>query len=189
MTAWQLTKSAYKSALPILGVSAVGGLVAGSVLGGMEAELTQVPGLLVMVPAFLAIRGSVYGSLGSRLSSSLHQGLIEPVFKPDDRIARAVLAAFLNGLMASFFAALLTFVVLSTFNSPVAPLWMLGMIAILGAVFAGIALSLVVVAVVFIGFRRGMNPDDIVGPTMTTTGDIFGMGFLFVATRITLAIA
>jgi mgtE-like transporter len=189
MSAWNITKTAYRGALPTLAVSAVGGLLAGSVLGGMDAELSAVPGLLVMVPAFLAIRGSVYGSLGSRLSSALHQGLIEPVFEIDERLANAVIAAILNGLLASLFAAALTFGLLSALGARVAPLWMLLFIALVGGGLAGLALIVVIVTVVFTGFRRGMNPDNLVGPAVTTAGDVFGMASLFVATRIALAVA
>jgi len=188
MSARTIAGDAYRGALPTLLVSALGGLLAGSVLGGMDAELRAVPGLLVMVPAFLAIRGSVYGSLGSRLSSALHQGLIEPTFEVDDRLASAVVAALVNGLAASLFAAVLAFGLLSALGADVAPLWTLVFIALLGGGLAGVALAATIVVVVFTGYRRGMNPDDLVGPAMTTAGDVFGMASLFVATRLALAI-
>jgi mgtE-like transporter len=187
-SAWTITKTAYRGALPTLVVSAAGGLLAGTVLGGMDAELEAVPGLLVMVPAFLAIRGSVYGSLGSRLSSGLHQGLIEPVFEVDERLASAAIAAVLNGLLASLFAAVLTFGLLSALDAPHAPLATLVLIALVGGALAGLALTVTIVVVVFTGFRRGMNPDDLVGPAVTTAGDVFGMASLFVAARLALAV-
>lgn len=179
----------YRGALPTLLVSALGGLLAGAILGGMEAELEAVPGLLVVVPAFLAIRGSVYGSLGSRLSSALHQGLIEPRFAPSDRLVGAVAAALLNGLAASLVAAMLAFGILNALGRRVAPLWTLALIALIGGALAGVVLIAVIVVVVFGGYRRGMNPDNLVGPTVTTAGDIFGMAALYVATRIALAVA
>lgn len=188
MSVQAVVEDAYRSALPTLLVSAVGGLLAGGILAGMEAELDAVQGLLVMVPAFLAIRGSVYGSLGSRLSSALHQGLIDPVFRADDRLVNAVGAALLNGLTASLVAALLTFGILSALGQPVAPLSMLLFIALLGGMLAGIALTTVIIGVVFTGYRYGLNPDDLVGPAMTTAGDIFGMISLFVATRLALVL-
>jgi mgtE-like transporter len=195
MTVRSVVSNAYRSALPVVMVSAVGGLLAGTILGGMDTELRAVRGLLVMVPAFLAIRGSVYGSLGSRLSSALHQGLIEPVFEPNERLVSAartaftaVLAALLNGLAASLAAALLTFGILSVLGMSVAPLWVLVFIALLGGALAGVALTVVIVVVVFVGYRRGMNPDDLVGPAMTTAGDIFGMASLFVATKAAIAL-
>ena len=77
MTVREVAVNAYREALPVLSVSALGGLFAGLVLGGMSAELQRIQGLLVLVPALLATRGNVYGSLGARLGSALHQGLIE----------------------------------------------------------------------------------------------------------------
>jgi len=179
----------YRGALPMLLLSAVGGLFAGSLLGGMETELRAVEGLLVVVPAFLAIRGSVYGSLGSRLSSGLHQGLLDPTFEYDERLGAAVQAALLNGIAASMAAAVLAFCLLTLLGQQVAPLWMLVVIALVGGVLSGIALSVVIVVVVFAGYRRGLDPDNLIGPVMTTAGDIFGMATLFLATRLVLALA
>lgn len=179
---------AYRGALPTLLISAVGGLIAGSILGGMGGEIEAVQGLLVMVPAFLAIRGSVYGSLGARLSSALHQGLVEPSFEYDERMVNAMLAAILNGVTATLFAAVLTFAILTALGRRVASPLVLAFIAVVGGVLAGIALTVVIVIVVFMGYRRGMDPDNLVGPTVTTAGDIFGMAALFVATKLVLAV-
>ena len=174
--------------MPTVGVSALGGLVAGTILGGMEAELAAVQGLLVMVPAFLAIRGSVYGSLGSRLSTGLHQGVIPPVFAPDGRILRAVAAALVNGTVASVAAALFTYGVLTGLGRAVAPVVTLIVVALAGGILAGLALSATVIVVVLVGYRRGLNPDDVVGPAVTTAGDVFGTASLLLAARLALAV-
>ena len=108
MTVREVAQQAYRESLPVLALSAAGGLFAGVVLGGMDAELEQVAGLLVLVPALLATRGNVYGSLGARLGSALHQGLVEPTFSTDDeRVNAAVAAALANGVMVSGIAAFL----------------------------------------------------------------------------------
>ena len=187
MSLARVVAEGYRGALPTLLVSAAGGLLAGRILGGMNAELEAVRGLLVMVPAFLAIRGSVYGSLGSRLSTALHQGLLEPAVRYDDRLASAVVAAVANGVTASLFAAGLTAVLLPALGRPVASPWTLASIAVVGGLLAGAALSVSIVTVLFAGYRRGLNPDDLVGPAVTTAGDVFGMASLFLATRLALA--
>lgn len=188
MSARAVLGRAYRGALPTLVLSAVGGLLAGVVLGDMNEDLAAVRGLLVMIPAFLAIRGSVYGALGSRLSSALHQGFIEPVLEPDDRLVAAMLAAVLNGLLASTFAAVLAFLVLSALGRGVAPLATLLAIALMAGVLAGIALAGTIVVAVIVGFRRGLDPDTLIGPVMTTAGDVFGMLSLFLATKLVLAL-
>ncbi|MFB6149695.1 MAG: magnesium transporter [Halobacteriales archaeon] len=181
----EVARDAYREALPALAASTVGGLLAGVVLGSMRAELRAVPGLLVLVPALLATRGNVYGSLGARLATGLHQGLIEPyVSRGDTRLRAAVAAAIGNGLLASTIAAVLAFVILRVLARPVAPLSVLVGIALVAGILSGIALTIAVVTVVFTGFRRGQNPDTLVGPIVTTTGDVLGIAFLLLAVRV-----
>ena len=204
MSVREVAAQAYREALPALAASVVGGLFAGVVLGGMRAELRAVPGLLVLVPALLATRGNVYGSLGARLSTGLHQGLVEPVFAlgdwvttgsddrtiaaSDDRVTAAVAAALANGILASLFAAVVAFLVLQLLGEAVAGLFTLLAIALVAGLLSGVALTVAVVSVVFVGFRRGYNPDTLVGPLVTTTGDVFGISFLLLAVRFVLAL-
>ncbi|MFB6188009.1 MAG: magnesium transporter [Halobacteriaceae archaeon] len=180
MTVKSVISDAYTSAVPVVLISAFGGLLAGTILGGMEAQLRLVQGLLVMIPAFLAIRGSVYGSLGSRLSTALHQGLLEPTLSRDPRLVNSVIAAQING-----FAAVFTYLILLALGRPVSLIKLL-VIAFIAGVLAGLALTVVILVVVLVGYRRGMDPDNLVGPAMTTAGDIFGMAALFIATEITI---
>ncbi|MFB6101400.1 MAG: magnesium transporter [Haloplanus sp.] len=184
MTVREVAVEAYREALPALGASLVGGLLAGVVLGGMRSDLRAVEGLLVLVPALLATRGNVYGSLGARLATGLHQGLIEPrVGAGDRRLWAAATAALANGVLTSLFAAAAVVVVLSTLGTPVAGLGRLLGIALVAGLLSGITLTVVVVTVVFAGYRRGHNPDTLVGPLVTTTGDVFGVLFLLIAVR------
>ncbi|WP_227353333.1 magnesium transporter [Haladaptatus salinisoli] len=189
MTVREVAAEAYREALPALAASMIGGLFAGVVLSGMRAELREVNGLLVLVPALLATRGNVYGSLGARLASGLHQGLVEPSFVPDDeRVWAAIVASLANGILASLFASVVAFLILRLLSDPVAPLSTLVAIALIAGLLSGVALTVAVVLVVFAGYRRGQNPDTLVGPLVTTTGDVFGISFLLLAVRIVLAL-
>ena len=189
MSVVAVAREAYEAALPALGASVVGGLLAGVVLGGMQAELRAVPGLLVLVPALLATRGNVYGSLGARLSTGLHQGLVEPrVDLGNRRLRGAMAAALANGLLASAVAAVAVFLILTALGETVAPVATLVAISLLAGVFSGVVLTAVVVVVVFAGYRRGRDPDTLVGPVVTTTGDVVGVAFLLAAVRIVLAL-
>lgn len=189
MSVREVATQAYREALPILLVSAVGGLFAGLVLGGMRSELRAVSGLLVLVPALLATRGNVYGAMGAKLSTGLHQGLVEPKPIPTDRrVYTAVTAAMLNGVFISIFAAAVAYGVLVALARPAASLLSLAGIALVAGLLSGIALTVIVVGVVFAGYRRGLNPDTLVGPVVTTTGDVFGMAALLAAVRLILAL-
>ena len=50
-------------------------LAAGAVLGSLTETFERRPGLLVLVPAAIGLRGNVFGSLGNRVSTSIHAGV------------------------------------------------------------------------------------------------------------------
>jgi mgtE-like transporter len=185
MTIREVAVTAYREGFPALGASAIGGLLAGLVLGGMRGDLQAIDGLLVLVPALLATRGNVYGSFGARLATGLHQGLVEPTFGlDDDRLNRAAAAAILNGLFAGAFAAVVAYLVLVAVGRPhSSPLVYLA-IALTAGLLSGLALTVAVVTVIFTGYRRGYNPDTLAGPIVTTAGDVFGMAALLLAARL-----
>ena len=187
----RVARDAYREALPALSASLVGGLIAGVVLGGMRGALADIPGLLVLVPALLATRGNVYSSLGARVATALHQGMITPRLDTvDDRLVQACAAALANGLLASAFAALAVFVSLSVLPALAAPAPLLGLVVLelVAGTLSGLTLTVVIVTAVFAGYRRGYDPDTLVGPLVTTTGDVFGLLFLLVAVRLTTAV-
>jgi len=169
----------YRESLPVLLVALSGGLFAGLVLEGLVESVSEYPGLLVMVPVFLATRGNVYGALGGRIASGLHQGLLEPRFQRDERLVNAALASLINGVGISVLIGVLTWAVLL-----VLPGWdPANLVVLVGIMFvAGTLTSVVMIvgllALIFAGFRSGYDPDNLVGPIVTTLGDIFGMLFL-----------
>lgn len=179
---------AYREGVGALSASTIGSLLAGIVLSGLKAEFRMLPGLLVLVPALLATRGNVYGSLGARIATALHQGLLSPsLLTRDERLESAVVAALASGLLTSAFAAIAAFAFLTLLSEPAALLSLLA-VAVLTGLLSGITLAGTVVLVVFAGYRRGYNPDTLVGPIVTTTGDIFGVFFLYLSAKVVLAL-
>lgn len=171
--------SIYRESLPILFVALGGGLFSGIVLEGLTDSVERFPGLLVMVPVFLATRGNVYGALGGRISSGLHQGLIAPRLEYNERLLNAVFASFLNGIGISVFIGVLTWVVLSVLPGwGVAQLVELVAIMFVAAFLTSFVMIVGLLGLIFAGFSRGYDPDNLVGPIVTTLGDIFGMLFM-----------
>lgn len=190
MSLREVVVGAYRAALPALAASVVGGLFAGAVLGGMRDDLATITGLLVFMPAYIATRGNVYGSLGARLATGLHQGLLEPrVDLGNERLRGAIAAALANGVLVSVFAAVATVGILDALGADPADVWAFAAIATIAGVLSGIALTVTVVTVVVVGFRRGLDPDTFVGPLVTTTGDFVGLAFLLLAVRLVELVA
>ncbi|MFW6018344.1 MAG: magnesium transporter [Halapricum sp.] len=175
-------KSIYREALPVLVVALAGGLFSGLVLEAIIERVAFFPGLLVAVPVFLATRGNVYGALGGRISSGLHQGLIEPRFQRDDRLINAIVASFTIAVSMSVVIAVLTWVTLGILGWESASLVEFMTVLLISGLLTSVVLIFGLLLVLFAGYKRGYNPDNLVGPVVTTLGDIFGMLFLLLAT-------
>ena len=60
---------------------------------------------------------------------------------------------------------------------------LLGITLIAGGLTASVMI-VGLLGLLFAGYKTGRDPDNLVGPIVTTLGDIFGMTFLFVAVLI-----
>lgn len=182
--------SIYRQALPVLLVALLGGLFAGLVLEEIVESVERFPGLLVMVPVFLATRGNVYGALGGRIASGLHQGLIEPRFEYDERLVQAVIASFVNGIGISIVIGFITWAALTALPGwEAAAVWELVGIMFIAGTLTSVVLIGGLLALIFAGYKLGYDPDNLVGPIVTTLGDIFGMVFLLAAVLVVEVIA
>ena len=171
----------YRDSIGVLAISLAAGLFAGSVLGsdGMTAAFERYPGLLLLLPAFLATRGNVYGSLGARISSGIHQGLIPPRFERDRRLANAVTASVVNGISMSVFIGFAAWALLAALDRPVTPLPELVGMTFVAGLLTSVVMIVGLLMLIFAGYRRGIDPDNVVGPIVTTFGDVFGVLFLY----------
>lgn len=176
---WQV----YRESLPVLLASLVGGLIAGTVLGSdaMTRAFEQFPGMWLLLPAFLATRGNVYGSLGARVASGIHQGLLEPEFEWQQRLVNAVVASYVNGVTISVFIATASWALLALLGRDSASLVQLIAILLIAGTLTAVVLIAGLLTLIFASYERGMDPDNLVGPIVTTIGDIFGVFFLYVA--------
>jgi mgtE-like transporter len=176
----------YRESVGILSVSLLGGLFAGAVLGSepMREAFRQYPGLLLLLPAFLATRGNVYGAFGARLSSGLHQGLIRPELAYDERLVNAVVASFVNGIGISVVIGVLSWAVLQALGRESARLVELVGITLVSGVLTSVVLVFGLLGLVFGSYEFGLDPDNLIGPIVTTLGDVFGVVFLYLAVVI-----
>ena len=78
------------AALALLGVVSV---LVGMVLGASKERLETTAGLLMMVPAAIALRGNIFGALGSRLGTAIHAGTYQLSMRPASVMGENVLAS------------------------------------------------------------------------------------------------
>ena len=179
--------SIVSEALPFELVATMGGVVAGIILSGMTDELQLIPGLIVITPAVLGMRGNISCTLGSRLGSAIHLGLITKI-ENNPELTNNVLGSLLLGFILSVFLGILGHYITLLLGLESAGALTLTLIAVLAGVSSGMILSVVAVLLALGMFRFGFDPDNVVTPSIATIGDIVSMFMLFIAAKVVLAI-
>src|SRR5215469_6145926 len=97
-------------------LSSAGDLIAGLTLGSITGTLESLPGLLVLVPAAIGMRGNVFGALGSRLGTLIHAGTFRLSARVDTEVGQNMAAAMLSSLSIAAVLAVLAKVMFETFG-------------------------------------------------------------------------
>jgi len=171
-------KEMVKQSLPLIVFCGLGAVVAGSTLGVMIDLLRKIPGLIVVVPAIIALRGNISTAFGSRLGSAYHLGIIGKDNLWNEELKQNILGSFILSLFVSIIIGLLAY--LTSFIFGVYPdAVKLISIVILAGIISAVILNLMTIAIIYLVFKRGYDPDNITGPALATFGDIVTMLSLF----------
>ena len=181
-------RSILRQVIPILLITLASSMLAGFILFSMKNALEVLPGLLVMIPGLLATRGNIFGVYGSRLATGLHLGIVEPRLHANRNLINIMLIAIINSIIISIIISIFAYVALLILAEASIPLWALMLIAFISSIISSIILLAIVTLFEFLGFRKGLDPDNIHGPVATVSGDIFGILALFIAAEYIMVI-
>ena len=151
----------------------VGGLLAGFMVASQLGVFRLSPWAIALYPAVVSAKGVIGGLLSGRLGTALHLGTVYPRFFNNTK-------SFYKLIQALVLITLATSIAMSSISLVFGHLfWGITFAdfpAILSVVVATMALGLVItlltIKVAFISFKRGLDPDIVVYPIMSTTADI-----------------
>ncbi len=152
----------------------LGGLLAGSILVVFSDILSLVPWVLIIYPSIISMRGVIGGFFSGRLSTALHLGTVRPGFLNNTGSFRVlVYSTVILTLQSSLMMGGLAYFINVSFWGTEA----IESLRIFSAILTTMGLSLLFVSPVTVGisiisFKRGLDPDIIVYPIMSTLGDI-----------------
>lgn len=165
-------------------ISITGGLLAGTILAFATGQLALVPGLFILIPGFLEMRGNISGTLAARLGSGLWSGALKPRMHGNRILHGNLIADIFLAIAVSFVLGIVAYAASSIFFG------ITNIALIYVAVIAGILSNIIEIpATVFATFwlfKRGHDPDNIMGPYVTTIGDIISVIALLVAIAIVM---
>ncbi|HDQ15821.1 MAG TPA: divalent cation transporter [Bacteroidetes bacterium] len=164
-------KEMAKQSLPLLIACGLGAIVAGSTLGLMLDLFKSIPGLIVVIPGIIDMRGNISTALGSRLGSAYHLGIIDSNNLWNDELKQNILGSIVLSFLVSIIIGTLAYI--SSLLLGVTPdVLKLIVIVIITGIMSALFLTLLTIVVIYLAFKRGYDPDNITGPTLATFGDI-----------------
>jgi len=171
-------KEMVKQSLPLIVFCGLGAIVAGSTLGVMIDLLREIPGLIVVVPAIIALRGNISTAFGSRLGSAYHLGVINADNLWNEELKQNIIGSLILSFFVAIIIGILAYVTSLILGVYPNPLKLISIVLIAG-VISGIILNLMTIVIIYLVFKRGYDPDNITGPALATFGDIVTMLCLF----------
>jgi len=167
-----------------LSVSAFTALAAGVALGSADDQLTRLPGLLMLVPAAIALRGNVFGALGSRLGTAIHTGTFSLSRRVDTFVGQNILSALILSAVVSVLLALLARLIGIVFHQPTMAVPDYLVISITGGLFASLIVAGITLGLAAGSVRFGWDLDNVTAPLVTAAADLVTVPSLLVATNL-----
>ncbi|MGB9936197.1 MAG: magnesium transporter [Methanobacterium sp.] len=167
-------------------ICAIGDLIAGILLSGMTDTLSILPGLLVLIPGAIGMRGNIFGALGSRLGSNLHIGTLSPELKKSPVLNQNIISAMILTIIMSIFLAFAAkgFCILLGFES--ISIVDFTIISVLGGIFSGALLLPATILISIKSYENGWDPDNVTTPLIAASGDLFTIPSILLAVEILL---
>ena len=176
---------AYRDSFVALVLSAVTSLVAGVTLATTTDTLEELPGLLLLVPAALAVKGNVFGALGSRFGTSIHAGTFRLSPRLDSAVGQNIAAAMVLSLVISVVIAVMAKGVAIVFAvSPTMSLADFVVVSTVGGLLASVFMLAITLLLAGASGRYGWDLDNVVSPLVTAASDLMSLPALILAARL-----
>jgi mgtE-like transporter len=165
-------------------ISSFGDLAAGATLGFMTDTLALLPGLMILIPPAIGMRGNIFGALGSRLGTAMHVGTFELSMKRGSMLRQNLGASLLLTIVMSLVMGAMAKAISVALGVNSISIEEFVFISVLGGALAGVVIVFINILVASIGYRRGWDIDNISAPIITAAGDIVTLPMLFIAALI-----
>jgi mgtE-like transporter len=157
-------------------------LLAGVTLGSIQHTLEELPGLLVLVPAAIGMRGNIFGALGSRLGTAIHTGTFTLTRRGSTVVGQNILSSLTLTFVVSLALAALAKSITLAFDLASISLLDFVVISMVGGVISSVVVLGITVGVAAASVRFGWDLDSVAAPLITAAGDIVTLPSLFLAT-------
>jgi len=181
---WRAEQRTLRQGLVALALSTLAGFVAGLTLAHITGTLEELPGLIVLIPAAVGMKGTIFGAIGARLGTANVAGLLEPTLRPGGVLQRNVYVAVVTTFSSALWLAILSSLASAAFGEPSISLWRLATVSIVGGALGSALILMITLTLSVLSYRRGWDLDSVSTPMVTALGDMTTLPSLFLATYL-----
>ncbi|MCD6496505.1 MAG: magnesium transporter [Candidatus Aenigmarchaeota archaeon] len=174
--------------LPVIMFFAFIELFTGGFLGTfVNDELSLAPGLLIIVPGILGLRGNISSALGARIASGLHLGYIS-TRHISKGLKKNIEVSIVLSVFLSFVLSVLAWQMCHFIGSVCMPLMNFVLICVLTGLMSGVILSFTTSGIAIISYRKGLDPDNVTLPAAASIGDIITIICLIISVNFVVGL-
>ncbi len=166
-------------------ISTATGLIAGLVLGSITGTLEKLPGLIILVPAAVGMRGNVFGALGSRLGTAVHAGTYRLSARVDTLVGQNLASAVVLSMSMAFLLAIVAkgFAIAFGVHGAISIADFV-VVAVAGGLIPIVVIMGITVAVTTLSVRYEWDLDNVSAPIVTAAADSVTLPSLVIATAL-----
>ena len=172
-----------KEGATVVVTSSVFGSLNGAFLSGMSAELLRYPGVVVLYPGLTNALGNIGSIIGSTTTTNLALGYIRDLRDEVKASISTIMQVEGVALLIHGFFGLITYLIVKP-SVKAADLASLVSVAVLSNLISFLPIALVALAVAHAAYKRGLNPDNVAIPVITTVADTAATLTLFLVLNI-----
>jgi mgtE-like transporter len=169
---WSRERATLRQGVSALTICVTVELFAGILLGSMERVLEATPGLLVLVPAAIGMRGAIFGPLAARLGTGMLTGQFTTGLRRGSFTAANVEAALLLSMITAVSNAVLAWGISGLFGLQTIDVLQLVIVSSIGAIAASVVVLAATLALARTAQARSWDMDAIGTPVISAVADI-----------------
>lgn len=181
---WSSERATLRQGVSALTIGGIVTLGAGIILGAMDDIIAETPGLLVLVPSAIGMRGAVFGAMAARLGTGMLTGQYTRGLRRGSFAAANIEAGLLQSLITAVFTGALAWGAAGVFGLATIDVLQLIIVSTVGAAIASVVVLGVTLLLARTAQQRSWDMDAIGSPVVTATADVIALPALLVGVLV-----
>ena len=159
-----------REGMAVVTLSSLFGSVNGFFLSGLARSLMLYPGLVILYPALTSMLGSIGSIMGSITTTSLALGYVSSFGGEVRSGLKTIIQVEAVAALMHIVLGVVAYVMVEPAFSGASLPFLVG-VALVSNLSSFLVVSVFALVVAFFAFKRGLNPDNVVIPAITSTSD------------------